>query len=50
VLINPKSSVYYFLIAGTQKPLLAQIAKDGHLSADSDKALNKIVVDFLATF
>merc|ERR1711992_88952 len=37
-------------IRGTQGALLDQIAKDGHLSADSDKALNKIVVDFMATF
>merc|ERR1712241_1657947 len=37
-------------IRGTQGALLNQIAKDGHLSADSDKALNKIVVDFMATF
>jgi hypothetical protein len=38
------------MFSGTQKPLLAQIAKDGHLSPESDKALNKIVVDFLAGF
>jgi len=37
-------------IRGTQGALLSQIAKDGHLSADSDKALNKIVTDFMATF
>merc|ERR1712168_1258794 len=37
-------------IRGTQGALLNRIAKDGHLSADSDKALNKIVVDFMATF
>jgi len=37
-------------IRGTQGALLNQIAKDGHLSADSDKALNKIVTDFMATF
>lgn len=37
-------------IKSTQKPLLAQIAKDGHLSPESDKALAKIVVDYLASF
>lgn len=37
-------------IRGTQKPLLQQIAKDGHLSPDSDKALAKVVTEFLATF
>ena len=26
-----------------------QIAKDGHLSEASDKALNKVVTDFMAT-
>merc|ERR1712137_1461276 len=30
-------------IKGTQKPLLDQIAADGHLSQDSDAALNKVV-------
>ena len=34
----------------TQQPLLDQIGKDGHLSEANDKALNKIVTDFMATF
>ena len=38
------------ICVGTQKPLLQQIAKDGHLSPDSDKALAKVVTEFLATF
>merc|ERR1712003_49247 len=37
-------------VKGTQKPLLDQIAADGHLSQDSDAALNKIVKGFLASF
>jgi len=37
-------------IRGTQRPLLDQIAKDGHLSPASDQALNKVVKEFLATF
>merc|ERR1712170_74974 len=37
-------------IKGTQKPLLDQIAADGHLSQDSDAALNKVVEEFLASF
>merc|ERR1712179_666517 len=37
-------------IKGTQKPLLDQIAADGHLSQDSDAALNKVVKEFLASF
>jgi len=37
-------------VKGTQKPLLDQIAKDGHLSQDSDVALNKIVTDFMASY
>jgi len=36
-------------VRGTQRPLLDQIAKDGHLSPASDQALNKVVKDFLAT-
>jgi len=36
-------------VKATQKPLLEQIAKDGHLSPDSDKALNKIVTEFMAS-
>jgi len=36
-------------IKATQRPLLDQIAKDGHLSEASDKALNKVVTDFMAT-
>merc|ERR1712179_821679 len=35
-------------IEGTQAALLATIKKDGSLSAESDKALNKVVVDFMA--
>merc|ERR1712142_975624 len=35
-------------IKGTHKDLLAAIAKDGHLSEASDKALHKVVVDFMA--
>ena len=34
----------------TQQPLLDQIGKDGSLSEASDKALNKIVTDFMGTF
>ncbi|XP_040575139.1 ATP synthase subunit alpha, mitochondrial [Lepeophtheirus salmonis] len=37
-------------VRSSQKPLLDQIAKDGHLSDTSDKALHKVVVDFLATY
>jgi len=37
-------------VKSTQRPLLDQIAKDGHLSEASDKALNKVVVDFMATY
>merc|ERR1711976_565565 len=37
-------------IKSTQRPLLDQIAKDGHLSEASDKQLNKVVTDFMATF
>ena len=37
-------------IRATQRPLLDQIAKDGHLSEASDKALNKVVVDFVGSF
>merc|ERR550525_473670 len=37
-------------VKGTQKPLLDQIAADGHLSPESDAALNKIVTDFVASF
>jgi len=36
-------------IRATERPLLDQIAKDGHLSEASDKALNKVVTDFMAT-
>merc|ERR1719219_2680880 len=35
---------------GTQKPLLDQIGADGHLSPESDAALNKIVSAFVAGF
>jgi len=37
-------------IKGTQKPLLDQIGADGHLSPESDAALNKIVSAFVAGF
>jgi len=37
-------------IRANQKDLLNTIGKDGHLSEASDKALNKVVVDFMATF
>jgi len=37
-------------VKGTQKPLLDQIAADGHLSQDSDAALNKIVKDFISGY
>merc|ERR1719510_1243450 len=37
-------------VKGTQKPLLDQIAADGHLSPDSDAALNKVVTAFIAGF
>merc|ERR1712096_61793 len=37
-------------VKGTQKPLLDKIGKDGHLSEESDKALNKVVVDFMASY
>lgn len=37
-------------VKATQRPLLDQIAKDGHLSKDSDQALNKVVTEFMATF
>jgi len=34
----------------TQRPLLDAIAKDGHLSQDSDAKLNAVVKDFMATY
>jgi len=37
-------------IKGTQKPLLDKIGADGFLSPESDAALNKVVVDFMAGF
>jgi F-type H+-transporting ATPase subunit alpha len=37
-------------IRASQQALLDQIAKDGFLSEASDKALNKVVSDFMATF
>jgi len=37
-------------IRANHKDLLNTIGKDGHLSEASDKALNKVVVDFMATF
>jgi len=37
-------------ILATQRPLLDQIAKDGHLSQDSDAKLNAVVKEFMATY
>jgi len=37
-------------IKATQGPLLDQIAKDGHLSEASDKALNAVVKEFMANY
>merc|ERR1711997_428923 len=37
-------------VKATQRPLLDQIGKDGHLSEASDAALKVVVVDFMATF
>jgi F0F1-type ATP synthase alpha subunit len=37
-------------VKATQRPLLDQIAKDGHLSPASDQSLNKVVKEFLSTF
>eukprot|EP00088_Acartia_fossae_P045245 TRINITY_DN485_c0_g1_i1.p1 TRINITY_DN485_c0_g1~~TRINITY_DN485_c0_g1_i1.p1 ORF type:complete len:582 (-),score=202.70 TRINITY_DN485_c0_g1_i1:319-1983(-) len=37
-------------VKGAHQDLLTAIAKDGHLSEASDKALNKIVTDFMATY
>merc|ERR1739847_205209 len=37
-------------IRATQRPLLDQIGKDGHLSEASDAALKKVVSDFMASF
>jgi len=37
-------------VKATQGPLLDQIAKDGHLSEASDKALNAVVKDFMANY
>jgi len=37
-------------VKGAHKALLDQIAADGHLSADSDAALNKIVTEFMASY
>jgi len=37
-------------VKGTQKPLLDKIGVDGFLSPESDAALNKVVVDFMAGF
>jgi len=37
-------------VKATQRPLLDQIGKDGHLSEASDKALQKVVTDFMATY
>jgi len=38
------------IFSASQKDLLATIAKDGHLSETTDKALHKVVVDFMASF
>jgi len=37
-------------VKATQRPLLDQIAKDGHLSEASDKALNAVVKEFMANY
>merc|ERR1712241_306951 len=37
-------------VLATQRPLLDQIAKDGHLSQDSDAKLNTVVKEFMATY
>merc|ERR1712095_166876 len=37
-------------VRATQRPLLDQISKDGHLSEASDKALNHVVKDFIASY
>merc|ERR1711993_44407 len=37
-------------VRATQRPLLDQIGKDGHLSEASDAALKKVVTDFMASF
>jgi len=37
-------------VLATQRPLLDQIAKDGHLSQDSDAKLNAVVKEFMATY
>merc|ERR1712116_28978 len=37
-------------VLATQRPLLDQIAKDGHLSQDSDAKLNAVVKEFMASF
>jgi len=37
-------------VKGTQGALLNQIKEDGHLSPASDAALNKVVVDFMASY
>lgn len=37
-------------VLATQRPLLDTIAKDGHLSPDSDAKLNAVVKEFMATY
>jgi len=37
-------------VLATQRPLLDAIAKDGHLSPDSDAKLNAVVKEFMATY
>merc|ERR1712012_441279 len=37
-------------VKGTQKALLDKIGADGHLSQESDAALNKVVTEFMAGF
>merc|ERR1712018_1123552 len=37
-------------VLATQRPLLDQIAKEGHLSEASDKALNAVVKEFVSTY
>merc|ERR1712123_427369 len=37
-------------VKGTQKPLLDAIGVDGYLTPESDAALNKVVVEFMASY
>merc|ERR1712002_406277 len=46
--ITAFEEAYVEHVKGSHQDLLAAIAKDGHLSEASDKALHKVVVDFMA--